>query len=56
MNPELSKALERLLRPGVYGHVEVDVSDGEIIVIRETVTKKLISRKGNPRNDNSSTR
>lgn len=53
---ELQRALERLLKPGTYGHIELDISDGELIVIRETITKKLISRKGNPRNDLSNAR
>ena len=51
MSPELTVALERLLKPGIYGHIELDISDGEIIVIRETKTTKLQSRKGNSRND-----
>jgi len=47
----LQEALDKLLKPGIYGHVELDISDGEIIVVRETKTTKLQSRKGNSRND-----
>lgn len=56
MNPDLAKALERLLKPGVYGHIELDISDGQIAVIRETRTTKLITRMGHSRNDYNTSR
>ena len=48
---ELQKSLERLLKPGTYGHLELDISDGEIAIIRETITRKLISRMGHTRSN-----
>jgi len=53
---EVTKALQRLMQPGFYGHVEIDISDGEVIVIRETKTTKLMSRKGNSRTNEQSYR
>jgi hypothetical protein len=50
-NEEVQKALDRATVPGYYGHIEIDIADGEIIVVRETRTTKLISRRGNSRND-----
>ena len=51
MNTNVQEALDRSQVPGYYGHIEIDISDGEIIVVRETRTTKLQSRKGNSRND-----
>jgi len=48
---KLQQALDKLLKPGIYGHLEVDINDGEIAVIRETVTTKFTTRRGNPRNE-----
>jgi hypothetical protein len=56
MNTDVQRALERALVPGNYGHIEIDIADGEVIVIRETKTSKLQSRKGNARNDTYHTR
>ena len=53
-NNKLREALDKLLKPGIYGHLEIDVNDGEIAVIRETKTTKLTTRRGNPRNDHAS--
>jgi hypothetical protein len=51
---KVKTALEKLLKPGTYGHLEIDIADGEIAVVRETVTTKYQTRRGNPRYDQAS--
>jgi hypothetical protein len=48
---KLQEAIKRTQVPGYYGHLEIDINDGEIAVIRETKTTKLTTRRGSPRND-----
>jgi len=51
---KVQEALKKMLVPGYYGHLEVDVNDGEVAVVRETKTTKFTTRRGNPRNDYTS--
>ena len=53
---EVSQALARLIKRGCYGHLEIDIADGEIVVVRETHTTKLQSRRGNTRVDQPANR
>jgi len=52
-NNRLKEALDKLLMPGIYGHLELDINDGEVAVLRETVTTKFTTRRGNPRHDHN---
>lgn len=49
----VQEALKNAQVPGYYGHIEIDINDGEVAVVRETKTTKFTTRRGNPRNDHS---
>ena len=53
---KIEKALREVQTPGYWGSLELDVSDGQITVIRKIETTKLTTRKGAIRDDQQENR